>query len=619
MKKKLFRKVLVFGLMLVFVTTSILADSVANNCKAINRFSNDGENITAAIVNRMENDILNPLVLNVDDDCDIYVGPGEAYEEIQDAIDAAVSGQTICVYPWEGHYVENIWIDKTLKIRGIEVEGNMPVIDGSKKGLHFNNAVTITADHCNFSGFRVINAYEDGIKIDGAAAHHNNIYGNVIESSQHGGIIVNSSSHNNTIFDNDLTDIGLEKRIDGFVFDGIWILNRARDNKIYNNNIDTTTGHGIDIGGGREDKIGGVGYCHNNSIIGNRVTNTDHDGITVEDNSKRNTVVNNVITNCGVGDWKKDGSGIDIGYHCTYNIISNNRVEKTLNRPAISLGEACNNIVSFNDINNNSYDGLHLFHDSCNNEIFNNNITNNHGYGICVESDACNNTFYRNHIGYNFLENAWDFNTGCNHWNSTEKMWYDCTGDCGPCCFNYTGNWWSDYNGTDSDGNCRGELPYVIKGTRGELNKDCHPIGLFLPCYIEFLLPMEDEYCYYAGDTPYVWKFNYNWIISLFPFPIRVKIKCVEDSGWDVQKPYGDNVEIFMALWDNDAKRLGDFESRGKMEKDNHPYWEYLWEGGPVGAVVILIRAKVTNGEDWTIVEGEQGLWHHFYPTPYFI
>ena len=158
---------------------------------------------------------------------DLEVGSGE-YSTIQSAIDAANPGDTITVNI--GSYSENIVIDKTLTITGVNKDTT--IISGSTDG----HIITITADYVNLSGFSIQDAQGteyDAIMID--KADNCKITGNIIQNSDDGIYLLDA--HSNTISDNAITNNDNN---------GIYIY--FADNNIVNNNEITYNQNGVNIG-----------------------------------------------------------------------------------------------------------------------------------------------------------------------------------------------------------------------------------------------------------------------------------------------------------------------------------------------------------------------------------
>ena len=120
-----------------------------------------------------------------------------------------------------------------------------------------------------------------------------------------------------------------------------------------------------------------------------------------------------------------------------------------------------NNVISGNTISNNGT-GISMIM-SHENDISFNDIINNTGYGIelwmCMGGGQFNefhhNNFYSNNGG---LVQASDFGGGTDYWYSEESQ---------------EGNYWSDYTGTDNDGDGIGDDPYTIDGDESQ---DLYPL-----------------------------------------------------------------------------------------------------------------------------------------------
>jgi len=167
-------------------------------------------------------------------------------------------------------------------------------------------------------------------------------------------------------------------------------------------------------------------------------------GILVE-NSVNITIENNVIVGFGL-----DNIGIMLD-HSTECRITNNRITNAV-YDGVRLWFSDNNLLSHNLVTNNDF-GMFL-HGSNGNTVSENTVSESGGPGMYFEEGSSNNVIVHN----NFIDN-W---TPVGFWDSSANTWDN----------GCEGNYWSDYNGTDSDGDGVGETPYVIDSH----NTDHYPL-----------------------------------------------------------------------------------------------------------------------------------------------
>jgi len=155
---------------------------------------------------------------------------------------------------------------------------------------------------------------------------------------------------------------------------------------------------------------------------------------------------------CSVGNnliSSNSGYGIDL-YRSSYNALSDNII--TLNNKGIRFYSSSNNSINNNIIWSNGY-GVYLEFESMNNTLNGNTITNNTVYGISL-AYASRTSVYHN----NFINNAAHVTLQ----DASNSTWDDGS----------SGNFWSDYNGTDLNGNGIGDTPYTIDAN----NQDRYPL-----------------------------------------------------------------------------------------------------------------------------------------------
>ena len=347
------------------------------------------------------------------------------FTTIQAAINAACPGDTIEVQ--SGTYAENVVVNKTLTLQGVDTGAGLPVVDAGGSG----DAITISADGCTLKGFVARNSGISGIRI---TSDGNTISGNTATGNSAG--ISFYSSEGNIISGNTATNN----------YNGIFLYNSCSSNIISDNTVTNNyNGEGIYLG-----------YdCSNNTLSDNIVANNYY-GITLYYSCSSNTISGNTAIGNSL-------YGIHL-YSSEGNTISGNTV--TDSSYGISLYISCSgNTISDNTVNNNHY-GIYPRYFCSGNTISGNTATGNI-YGIYLLS-CSGNSIYLNALDN--TNNGWS--DGANNWNSTTSITWEHDGR------NLTGrlgNIWSDYDGFDCDGDGMGDTPY--DKIEGGSEKDYHPIG----------------------------------------------------------------------------------------------------------------------------------------------
>ncbi|HEC75653.1 MAG TPA: hypothetical protein ENI33_00130, partial [Thermoplasmatales archaeon] len=292
----------------------------------------------------------------------------------------------------------------------------------------------------------------------GGAANNNLVLKNIIISSEYIGIYLFNSTFNNISYNNLSTNfVGVQLQFSN------WSV-------IISNNILFNLAQGIYLC-----------YSNNNTIMNNTAISNWGTGIKLE-HSSNNNLMDNILYN--------DSIYLTYSHYNTlsYNTILNNSEHEL----GIYLHYSDNNTVSSNFAYSN-FAGITLFGSCENNTIFDCVIINN-DYGILIGGNIyavpSNNTIYNNY--FDNIINAYVGGNNINNiWNVSKTAGTNIVG--GPYI---GGNYWSDYNGTDTDGDGLGDtnLPYNAGGniTKG---------GDWLPLVARVYNLNQDRWYYYIQSA----------------------------------------------------------------------------------------------------------------------
>jgi parallel beta-helix repeat protein len=380
--------------------------------------------------------------------------------------------------------------------RGITLDysSNRNSIIGNNITANNDYGLGVFSNYNNISGNNIADNYR-GIYL---GSSNNNISGNTITGSNQYGIIIDGDHYNNSISGNTITANGEGITLDGSSNNsisgnditnnlyGISLLDASSNNNISENIIAEDNGYGIFLSASSDNSIFGnditnnqygisSGASSNNGISRNTITANKKCGIHLVGWSSSNNISGNTITaNNPDGDIYL-GGGIEISGPS--NNISRNTI--TANKGyglRLSGPSASNNSVSGNTVTENNESGIVLYASSYN-RIFENSITANKKYGIFPSGSSSYNSMFGNSIINNefgvffsvssnneFYHNTLVNNAQPEYTDNSVNVWDD--------GYPSGGNFWSDYAGTDSNGDGIGDTPYVID----ENNQDRYPL-----------------------------------------------------------------------------------------------------------------------------------------------
>ena len=414
---------------------------------------------------------------------DVYQGGS-----IQATVNAASPGDTIYVH--SGTYVENVDVDKRVTLVG---DGADVVTVRAADAT--DHVFDVTADWVNISGFTVTGATcgdRDGIHL--YRVEHCNIFDNNAPNNCIG--IDLWYSKNNMLQSNNVSNnvYGIE-------------LGSSSDNRLQNNTANSNSYGGIFLWGSSDNMLTSntmSGNMRNFDISGHSLScytqcvdtsNTvdgkpiyywvdkqdeqipDDAGFVGVVNSRNITVKDLILTNNGEGvlfaytekskvenvTASNNGYGISLWYSknnmlqnnnvsnndCSIwlysssnNILANNKASDSSS--GIRMERSSNNTLQGNTANSNDGNGIYLW--GCDNTLTNNVASSNDEIGIYLYSSS-SNLIYHNNFLNNPYGNAHEYSCGTNTWDSGSS-----------------GNYYSDYNGTDNNTDGIGDTPHPIPG-----------------------------------------------------------------------------------------------------------------------------------------------------------
>ena len=279
----LFKKTLVIGILILFIAASLIP-SVGGT------FVDNKPNYTISDANIL------------------YVGgsgPGN-YTSIQDAIDDANDGDTVFVYDDSSPYVENLIVEKSIRLIG--EDKYTTIIDGNR--TEDLDVIHIESDGVLVQSFTIQGSNLRGVWPDYCCgietrSNNNTIKENIIRDNDNGiaiGIIVENESNNNIIQSNIITEndqVGIhvtwsknnvfeENLIYSNKYHGIMFLSRCHNNIIIRNNISSHEQVGIVLS-----------HSNNNTIQYNNVVKNNRYGISISTSTKNKVINNNIFDNRG--------------------------------------------------------------------------------------------------------------------------------------------------------------------------------------------------------------------------------------------------------------------------------------------------------------------------------
>lgn len=285
-------------------------------------------------------------------------GPVADFTSIQAAIDNALPGDTILIFP--GVYEENVDVyvtNLTLTSQSSSYGDTSGDTSGDtivKAASSLDDVFYIIADGVTIRGLNIIGP----VDYPSSGIHLNGVKYCNIESNQLSNNYIDPTSNlfsgnNSSISNNSGSDTGSGIRLD------------SASNNLLNNN--TVSGSGISVL---------LRNSAENTLLNNSVSGSNY-GIWV-DSSNNNTLEGNILSNNKIGAYLKVSSG---------NVLNNSKVSGSINS-GINLWDSVENTLSNSTASNNSV-SIVLRNSSAN--LLSNNTVSDSNYGLWLYSSSNDN------------------------------------------------------------------------------------------------------------------------------------------------------------------------------------------------------------------------------------
>jgi len=398
------------GIPIPTVPSPLITDGYGNFTAIISVLNQTDGIYTVKAVDKMGNEATATFTVTLELPSQSQITVPDDYPTIQEAINHADDGDTIVVKA--GTYYENVIVHKPLTIKSQSGAENTIVCTVDPKTG--KNVFEIKADDVEISGFTIRDSTNRTISGDP----------------------FNPSSYVDAcgIYAGTCTGIKIIRNIVKNNFEGVVFAD-----------------------------------CSDILVSENQITGNIHEGIRIVYSSSATLAKNNIISNHFP--MQSTSTGLVI-FHCSNSSVMENQIVANDNGAVVSNSQGIT--VSSNSITDNAFHGLNLV-SSHSNTVFG-NIMRNNTYGICpsgsTNTQIYENTLQENEYGIafygasnNFVYHNYFINNKhqVSNFHGSETNSWDNGSE---------GNFWSDYNGTDNDGDGIGDAPYLID----ENNQDNYPL-----------------------------------------------------------------------------------------------------------------------------------------------